>query len=63
MGKRVRVYWPKDDQYYAGTVVSYRRETTGKWRHLHTIDYDDDGTETLNLCFLFRAVCAAVRAV
>jgi FtsZ-binding cell division protein ZapB len=49
VGKRVRVFWPKDDRYYAGTVKSYRRETTGKRRHLHTIHYDDDQTETLNL--------------
>ena len=46
VGKRVRVFWPKDDQYYAGVVTAY----TEKNRVFHhTIHYDDDQTETLNL--------------
>ena len=46
VGKRVEVFWPKDDRYYPGVVTSYKRD--GGTFH-HTIRYDDDDEETINL--------------
>ncbi len=36
IGRRVRVYWPAEDAWFAGVIGNYRR-TTGK----HKVEYDD----------------------
>ena len=46
VGKRVEVFWPKDDRYYPGVVTSY---THKKSVFHHTIQYDDGEKEKLNL--------------
>lgn len=42
-GDRISVYWPLDEQYYSGTVDAIQPNG------LHTIKYDDNDVETLDL--------------
>ncbi|WCJ30381.1 hypothetical protein M5689_011945 [Euphorbia peplus] len=44
VGKRVKVYWPKDKEYYIGTVDSYNASNKK-----HKVLYDDGDEEVLNL--------------
>ncbi|KAL3613623.1 hypothetical protein CASFOL_042548 [Castilleja foliolosa] len=41
---RIQVWWPMDEIFYSGTVTAFDREAKK-----HTILYDDDETEILNL--------------
>jgi hypothetical protein len=43
VGTKLSVYWPKDDQYYPGTVTSINR------RGFFKVTYDDGQEETLDL--------------
>lgn len=43
IGTRVEIFWPDDNQYYAGAVTEIRND--GKW----VIVYDDDEKEVLNM--------------
>ena len=49
VGKRVRVFWPKEDRYFAGVVTAYQEKREKGKVFYHTIHYDDDETETINL--------------
>ena len=44
MGKRVKVYWPNDHEWYLGKVVGYSPED-GK----HTVHYADGDKEKVVL--------------
>ncbi len=44
VGDKIEVYWPDDDKYYPGTVLSYC-EQSGK----HSIHYHDGDKETLDI--------------
>ncbi len=44
MNKRIKVWWPNDEEWYAGSIESYDSKT-GK----HTIRYDDNELECVNL--------------
>ena len=44
IGKRIKVYWPEEQQWFRGLVRSYD-DASGK----HTIHYDDGDRETLDL--------------
>ena len=43
VGRRLKVWWPKDSAWYAGTITAFNGRTK------HTITYDDGETEVLNL--------------
>lgn len=43
VGRRLKVWWPRDAAWYAGTVTSFNGRTK------HTITYDDGEAETINL--------------
>ena len=43
VGRRLKVWWPKDSAWYAGTITAFNGRTK------HTILYDDGETEVLNL--------------
>ncbi|KAG8379721.1 hypothetical protein BUALT_Bualt07G0118900 [Buddleja alternifolia] len=44
VNSRIQVWWPMDKTFYTGSVIAYDAETKK-----HTILYDDDETEILNL--------------
>eukprot|EP00877_Chromochloris_zofingiensis_P013854 jgi/Chrzof1/8722/Cz03g21270.t1 len=44
VGTRVEIWWPQDEVFYAGTVVSYQAKA-GR----HVVRYDDGDTEVLNM--------------
>ncbi|XP_065851237.1 sister chromatid cohesion protein PDS5 homolog C-like isoform X1 [Euphorbia lathyris] len=44
VGKRVKVYWPKDKEYYIGTIDSFNASNKK-----HKVLYDDGDQEILNL--------------
>ena len=44
VGQRLRVFWPDDDTFYAGTVTAFD-ERTGT----HEVQYDDGNVEQLQL--------------
>jgi hypothetical protein len=59
VGTRVKVFWPKDDDFFPATLVKYDADQ-GKW-HVH---YDDGDKEYLNLAMeTYRVVEEGVRPV
>ncbi len=44
VGEKIEVFWPDDDKYYPGTVVTNNEDT-----NTYQVDYDDGDQEVLNL--------------
>jgi DNA mismatch repair protein MSH6 len=44
IGKRVKMFWPNDDEWYAGTFIGYEASSAR-----HVVAYDDGQREILDL--------------
>lgn len=49
LGLRVKIFWPKMQNWYLGTIIRYRYEETGQTKTVHSVLFDDGDFKSYDL--------------